>query len=201
MDRVLIIRSVSLQQLDKNLPAIRERFADSELHLLTHPHSVDLCRKYTSVARVLSTETPQGFSPWRRPRRLPARRYAAVLVPVSNRSGAGFLNVLLLAARLRPRSVFLCDLASAIRPVSLAEILRRTLQAAACSTLALLGSAPVLLLAFPWLLFCLLFFRGKRSPADSAGNNRAPVQSRVPPPGTEPGQSGPPGGNPPGSRR
>ncbi len=46
MKNILIIRSVSFQQLDLNLPAIKEKYSPCSISLLTHEHGVKLAEQF-----------------------------------------------------------------------------------------------------------------------------------------------------------
>ncbi|MDG0794581.1 hypothetical protein OMP38_29885 [Cohnella ginsengisoli] len=54
MQEVLIVRSVGFQQLDNNLPKIKEKFPNSRLSILTHEHGVKLAEKYGDIDRIYS---------------------------------------------------------------------------------------------------------------------------------------------------
>jgi hypothetical protein len=125
MDKILIIRSVSLQQLDQNLPVIRAAFPGAEFHLLTHPHAIAECCKYPGLARVIPLSSAASFSPFRLPAEIRAERYSAVVVPVANRSGAGFLNVFLTAWRCRSKAIYRCNLVSEIDRIGRTDLLFR----------------------------------------------------------------------------
>jgi|GEM_PF-305584 len=115
--RVLIIRSVSFQQLDKNVVRVKEMFPGAEFYLLTHSHGVNRARKYEMLSDVFDYRSRKNFSFFFIPRRLKGERFDAVVVPVTNKTGAGFLNVFLLALRLKgikPGKIYCCNLVSEV---------------------------------------------------------------------------------------
>ena len=61
MKEVLIIRSVSFQQLDKNLPAVKDLFPGHKISILTHEHGALLARKYRDVETVYIYPFREGF--------------------------------------------------------------------------------------------------------------------------------------------
>jgi hypothetical protein len=150
MDNVLILRSVSLQQLDHNLPAIRAAFPGAQFHLLTHPHAVAECRKFSGLARVIPLDSAAPFSPFRLPRSIRSETYSAAVVPVANRSGAGFLNVFLAAWASGAETIHRCNLVSEIESISRPALLGRWLVLCLCKAAALaltmLAAPPALLL-------------------------------------------------------
>lgn len=163
MSRVLIIRSVSFQQLDQNLPRIAAAFPQAELYLLTHGHGLSSAAKYAGLAGTVEYDSPRNFSPWHRPATLKRMRFDEVVVPVSNLGGAGFLNVFLLALRVPARRRWMCNLVSELRPLPVHTVLGKALLSALCWPPALLGT--LLLLPFTLgLLFWHLLVRGKRRP-------------------------------------
>lgn len=161
MQRVLIIRSVSFQQLDKNIVGIATAFPSADFHLLTHSHGVRRARKYGELSGIVDYENPGNFSPFRFPAALEGERFDAVVVPVTNLSGAGFLNVFLLAARVRARRVYCCNLVSELRPLPRVKLLFQVARAGLFSLAALLLTG-VSVLAVPFLLVAGLLRRRRK---------------------------------------
>jgi len=159
MASVLIIRSVSLQQLDNTIKQVQSVFPGSSIDLLTHEHALEQCRKYAGLRRVIPYEHSKDFSPLRPAGNLPEKHYDAVIVPFSNISGAGFLNVLLFALRLRPKRIYSGNLAGTVTPLSKMRIALRLLASLICWPLAL---GVFLILAPPsilWLSVSALYGR------------------------------------------
>ena len=152
MTRVLILRSVSLQQLDVGLPAIVAAFPGSAFDLVTHPHAVAECRKYEAIDQVVPLDSGRPFSPFRIPATVRRTRYDAVVVPVANRSGAGFLNVFVTAWATGARRLYVCNLTSEIRAISRWEIAARTLGAQFCHLAAIVAMAAAAPVALGWML-------------------------------------------------
>lgn len=160
MKKLLIVRSASFQQLDKNLPSIRAAFPDHELHLLTHEHGRKLAEKYAEVKRVL---VYPHAGPFRKGRGIPdleGQRYDDVAVLAANLSGAGFANVLLFAAGLGMGELHLVNLVGETRSVLLSDIKRLWWRDVLCkisgATLGILlglAAAAALLFALPFAIF------------------------------------------------
>ena len=122
MKRLLIIRSASFQQLDSNLQHIRKKFPRHEIHLLTHEHGKRLARKYKDVNRIWGYPHRGGFSFRKVPDDLKKHEFDAVIIPVTNLSGAGFMNVFLFSLRIPAGQRHVCNLVSEITPISRREI-------------------------------------------------------------------------------
>lgn len=123
MKELLIIRSVSFQQLDKNLVAILERFPDHKINLLTHEHGVLLARKYKAIDQIYVYPHKEGFACRRKVKELKDRRFDTVIIPVTNLSGAGFVNVYLFSLSVNAKKRFVCNVVSEFREVSRTRIL------------------------------------------------------------------------------
>lgn len=123
MKELLIIRSVSFQQLDKNLVAILERFPDHKISLLTHEHGVLLAQKYKDIDQIYVYPYREGFAYWRKANELKDREFDTVIIPVTNLSGAGFLNVFLFSLSLKAKKRFVCNVVSEFREVTRIRIL------------------------------------------------------------------------------
>lgn len=122
MQEVLIIRSASFQQLDKNLPEIVRRFPGCRISLLTHEHGVQPASKYRELDRIYVYPHTASFHPRGRAPELSGKTFDAVIVPVANLSGSGFLNVLRFALTIRSKRYYVCNLVSEIREASPASI-------------------------------------------------------------------------------
>ncbi|MGE5341614.1 MAG: hypothetical protein ACM3SY_09045 [Candidatus Omnitrophota bacterium] len=162
--RALIIRSVSFQQLDKNIKGIVNQFPDYELDLLTHSHGVGNAQSYECVSAIIDYESRSNFSLFHIPRELreKSRHYDAIIVPVTNITGAGFLNVFLLSLRLRlgvgkhGASIVMCNLNSEIREIPGKKIILQSLQASFFSFLSALMTIPFVLVMLPVSLIRLV---------------------------------------------
>jgi len=154
--KVLLVRSVSFQQLDKNLNGIVALFStdEYEFHLLTHGHGLQRAATYGAVSRIIDYGSRGNFSFFHFPSGLEraasrgvAESYDMVIVPVTNISGVGFLNVLAMALRLPARKIYVCNLVSEIFPLSRSRIvvrLARSMLTMVFSALATLTAALLL---------------------------------------------------------
>jgi hypothetical protein len=118
--RLLVVRSVSFQQLDASLEAVRARFPSHAIDVLTHEHGRELAASYRTVDSVIVYPEPGPFTrgAWRPP---PGVTWDVVVVPVANLTGAGFANVFDFARPLGP-SVYRCNLAGDIVELPAAEL-------------------------------------------------------------------------------
>ncbi len=162
MDTVLIIRSVSLQQLDNTCRQVQAAFPGSAIDLLTHEHALEQCLKYSGLRRVIAYEYSKDFSPLRPAGNLRGKRYDKVIVPFSNISGAGFLKVMLFALRLRSKGIFSCNLPGTVKPLPRGRILLRLFSGLSVWPPALALFLLLALPAIPWLVFSALYGRLKK---------------------------------------
>jgi len=163
MKKVLIIRSVSLQQLDKNLPHIYKAFPDSEFYLLTHSHNIKNCKKYKGIKEILDYKKRGNFSPFFINNELKKKDFENVIYVVSNIKGNGFLNVSLLALRLSSNSIFSCNLNSKIEKISKTNIILKLLKSIIITPLSILLTTPVI----PIIFLTLVFIRIKPNKSNS----------------------------------
>lgn len=169
--KILIIRSVSFQQLDKNLDRIKETFPepDTIFYLLTHSHGIERAGKYRLLSEIIDYQSRKDFSFFHLPKRLKKEKFHAVVVPVTNKSGAGFLNVFAMALRIKAEKIYRCTPGSDIRRTPRKEIFYRLFKATFYSALAFiltLGS----LLILPFLILIAFFLR--KSPRDCESGGR-----------------------------
>ncbi|MCP4219881.1 MAG: hypothetical protein GY765_34940 [bacterium] len=131
--KILIVRSVSFQQLDKNMPRIAANVMPPpvELHLLTHTHGLNRAGKYALLETegIIDYQSNRNFSFFHIPPPLKKKTFDALVIPVTNRTGAGFLNVFLMGLRLKAPKLYCCNLVSEIWEVPRVRILLRALGA------------------------------------------------------------------------
>lgn len=168
--KLLIIRSVSFQQLDKNLNDIVLRFPGSEIHLLTHEHGIDCARKYSAISKIIEYGSRKNFSFFHLPQELkrkelrlknaqsaensgkkPGTLYDVVIVPVTNKTGTGFLNVLSMAFRIPSRTVMMCNLVSELQEITRKQILFQVFRSFLLSIFSTLLTIPCIILSLPLL--------------------------------------------------
>lgn len=163
MKRVLIIRSVSFQQLDKNLAAVRNYFPDAELHLLTHSHGLKRAETYEELSRIIDYGSRKNFSARHMPSSiLKGQKYDAVVVPATNKTGTGFLNVLGAALKTGAEKIYMCNLVSEIWEVKRRTIISRRWWSVVLSVVSAILTVPLFLLMLPVLATVSLFCKTKR---------------------------------------
>lgn len=157
--KVLIIRSVSFQQLDKNLEKIEEQFPVSggewECHLLTHDHGTRRAASYKAITQIIAYGSRRNFTFFHLPLclRKSRKNYEAIIVPVTNKTGAGFLNVLAMTLRIPSASIYICNLTSDIWKVSRKKIVFQVVKSALFSLLSVVLVLPLVILILPVLGF------------------------------------------------
>lgn len=156
MQEILIIRSASFQQLDKNLPEIVRRFPDCRISLLTHEHGVQSAQKYEDLDHIYVYPHTAGFHIRRKVPEMEGKTFDGIIVLVTNLSGSGFMNVMRFALTIRAKRRYVCNLVSDIREVSAARIRMKHVLNIAFTGLA--GCAAAVLLPFA-AVFLLIQFR------------------------------------------
>jgi hypothetical protein len=157
--KILIIRSVSFQQLDKNLTAIVKQFPpqEYEIHLMTHSHGLERAKSYGSISKIIDYDSRKNFNFFHLPKSLKQKqpKYHTILVPVTNKSGVGFLNVLTLTLRIPSQSIYFCNLVSEMTQITRTGIMMQMIRAALFSSLAAVITIPMAILTLPFLLVSL----------------------------------------------
>ena len=153
-NKILLIRSVSMQQLDKNLPDIYKSFPDHELYILTHSHNIKNCKKYKGIRSILDYKKKGSFNPFYIDKDLINEKFDTVIFFVSNIEGHGFLNVSLLAQRLTSRSVLRCNLNSKIKRITKIQTFLALLKTSLIFPLSAILSIPLI----PINLFFLILY-------------------------------------------
>lgn len=115
MKELLIIRSASFQQLDLNLPEIKKKFTNYKISILTHEHGVKLAEKYEDIEQIYIYDYKDGFSIKRKVKKFQNKVFDALIVPVTNVSGAGFSNVFLFSLSIKAKKKYQCNVISEIK--------------------------------------------------------------------------------------
>ncbi|MBF0536986.1 MAG: hypothetical protein HQL03_01900 [Nitrospirae bacterium] len=156
MKKVLIIRSTGFQHLDRILSKLREAYPQGEICLLTHQHGKPLAQKYADINHVYVYPYTGAFSFLRVPKELKGQHFDAVIVPVGNITGAGFLNVLLFSFRVRTDSRLICNISLDLIPLTrlalTASLLRSSVYTAIAGGVTAVTSLLFLLL---WIMSSL----------------------------------------------
>lgn len=121
-DTVLVFRTVSIERMDAVLTACRLQWPDTPLAVLSSPGRRAELLADPRVAEVISAEIgADGFPP----RLRLDRAFAAVVVPLGNRHGTGYANVLSAARRCRASSRFLAAYGCELHRVTRLGLWRR----------------------------------------------------------------------------
>lgn len=121
-ESILIFRTVSIERMDAVLAACRFQWPDTPIAVLSTPGRRAELLADPRVNEVIPLEIgTDGFPP-----HVPlVRSFAAVVVPLCNRHGTGYANVLSAARRCRARRRFLAAYGSELREVSRGTLWRR----------------------------------------------------------------------------
>lgn len=122
MKNILIIRSVSFQQLDLNLPAIKEKYSPCSISLLTHEHGVKLAEKYSDIDKIYTYPYKEGFNIRNTVSELENTEFDVVIVPVTNITGSGFFNVLKFSKSIKCKERVICNVVSEIKSFTMSNI-------------------------------------------------------------------------------
>jgi hypothetical protein len=155
MKEILIIRSVSFQQLDKNLPVVKERYPGHKISVLTHEHGALLARKYKDVDTVYIYPFREGFDYKNKVSEIDDKIFNAVIIPVANVTAAGFFNVLKFSLSIKAGQRMVCNVASEMREVKPAAIRLTGMRNKMISALSIVLTGIV---AVPLVLFLPLRF-------------------------------------------
>lgn len=148
MKEILIIRSVSFQQLDLNLPAIKEKYGDCKISLLTHEHGVKLAEKYSDIERIYVYPYKSGFSIANKVKKLDDIEFDVVVVPVTNINGGGFFNVLKFSKSIKAKSRAMCNVVSDITHFTMKDIYWREVKSFLMKFVSIIGTiiiSPIIL--------------------------------------------------------
>ncbi len=108
MRKGLVIRAVNFQMLESAIDFIKRKFGEKfEIYLLTHPHSLERAESMGIFKKVYSYERKGNFSVFFIHEILKRKKFDFIFIPLSNKRGYGFLNVLLFSLRLKAKHRFL----------------------------------------------------------------------------------------------
>lgn len=164
MKELLIIRSVSFQQLDKNLAAILQKFGDYRINLLTHEHGVLLAEKYRQIDGIIVYPHTSGFKFQDQVPALKDKTFEAAIVPVTNVTGAGFFNVLLFSLTIKAKKRILCNVRSELKEMTRFSIFALAVKNGIIAMLSSIFTAVSLVIVLPVLPLQLMKIQKKESP-------------------------------------
>lgn len=153
MKNILIIRSVSFQQLDLNLSAIREKYSPCKISLLTHEHGVKLAEKYSEIEKVYVYPYKEGFDYRNKVDEMKDIEFDTVVVPVTNINGGGFFNVLKFSKLFNAKERVICNVVSDIKCFNMSDIYLLEIKTVFMKIVSMLAT----LILSPVILICLLF--------------------------------------------
>ena len=59
--KILIIRSISMQQLDNLMSKLYTEYPDADFFILTHSHAIKRCGKYKKIAGIIDYKSSKNF--------------------------------------------------------------------------------------------------------------------------------------------
>ena len=155
VNKILIVRSAPIQQLDASLSKIKQKFDNPSISILSHEHAIELLNKYECIDKCITYPYKESFDVRRRAKLDAGERFNHAIVIVGNLTGCGFQNVLFFALTLPVRKIWICNLIGEVTPISRAGIILKCIRNQAFKFLALLSTAVFSVVAFPFL-FCFL---------------------------------------------
>lgn len=161
MKNILIIRSVSFQQLDLNLPAIKEKYGVCKISLLTHEHGVKLAEKYSDVEKIYVYAYKNGFNIANKANELSNKNFDVIVVPVTNINGGGFFNVLKFSKSINAKERVICNVISDISSFTMGDIYLLEIKSFLMKFIAVLGTVIISPIVFIILMFKLKFIEKK----------------------------------------
>jgi hypothetical protein len=155
MKELLIIRSVSFQQLDLNLMEINKKFPDYKISLLTHEHGVKLAEKYSLIDNIYVYPYRGAFKSGNEVNELKDKVFDVLITPVTNISGSGFLNVLNYSRSIKSKSYYMCNLISDIEEYDKGRIISKKILNNLYILISGILSLPLLIISLIYLPFKL----------------------------------------------
>ena len=161
MKNILIIRSVSFQQLDLNLPAIKEKYGECKISLLTHEHGVKLAEKYSDIDKIYVYPYKDGFNISNKVNELSNINFDIVVVPVTNINGGGFFNVLKFSKSINAKERVICNVISDISSFTMGNIYSLEIKSFLMKIISILATVIISPIVLIVLLFKLKFIEKK----------------------------------------
>ena len=155
MNKILIVRSAPIQQLDASLSKIKQKFDSPIISILSHEHAIELLNKYECIDKCITYPYKESFDISRRAKFDAGERFDDAIVMVGNLTGCGFQNVLFFALFLPVRKIWICNLTGEITAISRVGIILKSFRNQLFKFAALLSAAIFCLFTFP-LLFIFL---------------------------------------------
>lgn len=155
MKELLVIRSVSFQQLDLNLLEIQKKFPGSRISLLTHEHGVKLAEKYNDIDQIYVYPYEGSFNKKYKVLELEGKSFDAIIIPVTNITGCSFLNVLAFGLGIKSKKYYMCNVISEIQEITRMKITMEKIRGNVYKILAAILTIPIVLASLVYLPFKL----------------------------------------------
>jgi hypothetical protein len=155
VNKILIVRSAPIQQLDASLSKIKQKFNSPIISILSHEHAIELLNKYECIDKCITYPYKESFDISRRAKFDAGERFDHAVVMVGNLTGCGFQNVLFFALFLPVRKIWICNLTGEITPLSRAGIILKSFRNQLFKFVGFLTTAIFCLFTFPMLFIFL----------------------------------------------
>lgn len=162
MNKILIIRSVSLQQLDAMLPVVKSKFSNCEIYILAHEHGAKLAEKYEDIKRVIVYPYKSGFTKSQPADFGDIEEFDNVIVPVGNITGAGFYNVRKFALSVPNKKLWQCNMVNEFKQLMPLNVRFKSIYRTMLTCLTLILTCLATLILLPYL-FIILFMRTRKN--------------------------------------
>lgn len=155
--KVLVVRSASYHQFEKNLDAIACAFPDAQLTLLEHRGRLYAAKRYSDRLERIAIYPSDGiFTSAIPPKFQQGERFDDAVIQYANLDGEGYGNVTRFAFCLPADRLWSCNAESKLVPLTrLGYIGRKILGAslAALNLLTLIVLTPLFIIAAPFVYF------------------------------------------------
>ncbi len=155
--KVLVVRSASYYQFEKNLDAIKEAFPDARLTLLEHRERLYAAKRYSDQFERIEIYPSDGmFTSAILPKISQEERFDDAVIQYGNVDGEGYSNVTRFAFCLPADRLWSCNSDSKILPLTRLGFLSRRILGICMAALNLFGLivlTPLFILAAPFIYY------------------------------------------------
>lgn len=125
MKKLLIVRSASFWQLDINLPQIKKQFSDYQLAILTHSSGVDKAKEYECISEIYEYKYNGSFNKKNVVKEIQNQKFDAVIILVTNLTGAFFENAIGYGCSIRAKEYYICNMVSELEKITKFNLFQR----------------------------------------------------------------------------
>lgn len=107
--KILVVRTVSFEQLDRVIKRLKEDGPMSVIMILTHSHGKDMAAQYFGKENIFVYNRRGNYTLFHLPRELSGHVFDEVILPVTNLRGNGFFNVFLFSVRVSAKKRYIMN--------------------------------------------------------------------------------------------